>query len=209
MQGMVFDNCSIGINYTAASSTAATGSLILIDSSAKSVSTLIVAEHNKTADGSIVLENISILNVKTTVSGHKGELILAGSESPKKIESFVQGDLYTNKSSGRYVETSIVIKRNPALVDGTGAYFARNRPQYEDIPSRLFSSVRDFGAIGDGHTDSTDAINKALSANAYRRVTYFPAGVYIVTDTLRVPVGSRIVGEVWSTVMGKFHSRLI
>jgi glucan 1,3-beta-glucosidase len=205
MQGMVFDNCSIGINYTATSPMAPTGSLILIDSSAKSVSSLIVAQHNKTADGSIVLENISILDVKTAIVGSKGELVLVGSKGPKKIASFLQGNLYTDETNGSYVETSVAVKRNPALVDWTGAYFTRDRPQYEQIPPSLFSSVKDFGALGDGHTDSTEAINHALSENAYRKVTYFPAGVYIVTDTIQVPVGSRIVGEAWSTIMGTFH----
>lgn len=53
---------------------------------------------------------------------------------------------------------------------------------------------------GDGQTDDTAAINAALKANADCKVTYFPHGVYVVTDTIEVPSGSRIVGEVWSTI---------
>jgi glucan 1,3-beta-glucosidase len=200
---MSFNNCSFGINSTVSNPTSAVGSVVLIDSSAETVGALIVAEHKQTADGSIVLEHISIRHVKTTILSHTGESVLAGSEGKKLIASFIQGNLYKTETSGAYSETSAVVQRSPALLDKTGAYFSRARPQYEQIPSELFSSVRDFGALGDGHTDSTAAINKALASNAYRKVTYFPAGTYIVTDTIQVPVGSRIVGEVWSTIMGK------
>lgn len=203
---MVFNNCSFGINSTVSNPTSAVGSVVLIDSTAKSVGALFVAEHNKTADGSIVLENISIEDVETAILSHTGESVLAGSRHQAQIGSFIQGNLYKTETDGAYAETSEVIQRSPALLDRTGKYFTRDRPQYEHIPSSLFSSVRDYGAIGDGHTDCTDAINKALAANAYRRVTYLPAGTYIVTDTIHVPVGSRIVGEVWSTIMGEFRS---
>jgi glucan 1,3-beta-glucosidase len=53
---------------------------------------------------------------------------------------------------------------------------------------------------GDGQTDDTLAINAALKANANCKITYFPHGVYVVTDTIKVPPGSRIVGEVWSVI---------
>jgi glucan 1,3-beta-glucosidase len=39
-----------------------------------------------------------------------------------------------------------------------------------------------------------------LKANANCKITYFPYGVYVVTGTIKVPPGSRIVGEVWSVI---------
>jgi hypothetical protein len=67
-------------------------------------------------------------------------------------------------------------------------------------------SVRDFGAVGDGATDDTDAINRALTnlwptanfADAYKqhRTLYFPAGVYIVQgDFIRIPPFVKLVGD--------------
>jgi hypothetical protein len=44
-------------------------------------------------------------------------------------------------------------------------------------------SVKDFGAVGDGITDDTAAINAALVAAAGSTV-YVPAGTYVVTSTL-------------------------
>jgi hypothetical protein len=53
-------------------------------------------------------------------------------------------------------------------------------------------SVKDFGAVGDGVTDDTAAINLALASGA--RSVYAPAGTYKITDTLFAPSGSKLFG---------------
>jgi hypothetical protein len=64
------------------------------------------------------------------------------------------------------------------------------------------ASVKDFGATGDGVTDDTDAINRALfqllcreNNTQTRRSLFFPAGVYRVTDSINVPPFVKIYGE--------------
>jgi len=63
-------------------------------------------------------------------------------------------------------------------------------------------SVKDFGAIGDGVTDDTDAINRALfqlfcrATNAQiRRSLFFPAGVYKVSGSIKIPPYAKLYGE--------------
>lgn len=63
-------------------------------------------------------------------------------------------------------------------------------------------SVKDFGAVGDGSTDDTTAINRALyelfcreSNEEIRRSLFFPAGIYLVTDVIKVPPYARLYGE--------------
>ena len=66
-------------------------------------------------------------------------------------------------------------------------------------------SVKDFGAIGDGTTDDTTAINRAIQEvytssilathTAVRRVIYFPAGTYVVSDKILVPPYCVLIGE--------------
>lgn len=65
-----------------------------------------------------------------------------------------------------------------------------------------FASVKDFGAIGDGVADDTDAINRALyqlycvEVNPQiRRSLFFPAGVYRTTSTIFIPPYAALWGE--------------
>ena len=64
------------------------------------------------------------------------------------------------------------------------------------------ASVKDFGAVGDGETDDTAAINRAFyelfcreKNPEIRRSLYFPAGVYKVSDTILVPPYAKVWGE--------------
>jgi hypothetical protein len=77
-------------------------------------------------------------------------------------------------------------------------------PVAQSIQSRLDSIavITDFGATGDGVTDVTANINRALfqifcrSVNpAARRSIYFPAGTYIISDTLNIPPNCQLYGD--------------
>jgi len=65
-----------------------------------------------------------------------------------------------------------------------------------------FASVRDFGAVGDGVVDDTDAINRALfqlfcrdTNTEIRRSLFFPAGTYRITDSINIPPFAKLYGE--------------
>lgn len=65
-----------------------------------------------------------------------------------------------------------------------------------------FATVKDFGAVGDGVTDDTAAINRALyqlfcrEVNPQiRRSLFFPAGVYLVNETIVIPPFATLYGE--------------
>lgn len=77
-------------------------------------------------------------------------------------------------------------------------------PVSQSIQSRLdsYAVVTDFGATGDGTTDDTAAINRALfqlycreTNTQIRRSLFFPAGTYIITDTLNIPPYAKLYGE--------------
>ena len=79
-----------------------------------------------------------------------------------------------------------------ALVTATGSTTAR------DFQTRFgdFINVKDFGAEGDGSTDDTAAIQAAVNAAVLlKRKVCFPAGTYLVTDQISLPIGSQIIGE--------------
>jgi hypothetical protein len=65
-----------------------------------------------------------------------------------------------------------------------------------------FATVKDFGAVGDGVTDDTAAINRALYQLYCREVNpqirrglFFPAGVYLVTESIIIPPFATLYGE--------------
>jgi len=65
-----------------------------------------------------------------------------------------------------------------------------------------FASIKDFGATGDGSTDDTLAIQRALDQlyvqqtnPRVRRSLFFPAGTYIVSDTIKIPAYAKLWGE--------------
>lgn len=65
-----------------------------------------------------------------------------------------------------------------------------------------FATIKDFGAVGDGVTDDTEAINWALfqlfcreTNPQIRRSLFFPAGVYRVTNTIKIPPYATLWGE--------------
>lgn len=70
------------------------------------------------------------------------------------------------------------------------------------LRSQLKSSVSvlNFGAVGDGVTDDTAALQTALDS-PYKRI-WFPKGTYRVTDTLTIPDGKVLSGDdMWTTII--------
>lgn len=67
------------------------------------------------------------------------------------------------------------------------------------------ADIRDFGAQGDGTTDDTAAINRAIqqvysgvyndSSSLVRRTINFPAGTYKISSTILVPPYAKFVGD--------------
>ena len=79
-----------------------------------------------------------------------------------------------------------------------------SNPVTQSLQSWLdqFATIKDFGAVGDGVTDDTDAINRALyqlycrEVNPQiRRSLFFPAGVYKVSSTIIIPPFATLYGE--------------
>lgn len=118
--------------------------------------------------------------------------------------------------------TEILTERSAAnLVNFLGSYtFVGNAPGYtaqtgssylnpvlRSFQAKLddIVNVRDFGAVGDGMTDDTASINRALNQiykTGYneteplaRRTIYFPGGEYLITSTINIPPYATIVGD--------------
>lgn len=92
-------------------------------------------------------------------------------------------------SFGAAAALPLVACSSPA--DRNGVEFTS--PQVSDAPSAR--NVRDFGAVGNGTADDTDAIARACRDGAGPIVLYLPAGNYRVTDWPELPDYSVILGD--------------
>lgn len=66
-------------------------------------------------------------------------------------------------------------------------------PAMSDVPKSV--SALTFGAKGDGVTDDTAAIQKALDSLTHGGIVNLPAGRYLISAALTVPGGTTLLGE--------------
>lgn len=76
------------------------------------------------------------------------------------------------------------------LQSGSGAVSRTVQSKLRDTVS-----VKDFGAVGDGVTDDTAALNAAFAKVGY--TVLMPKGTYLITSNLNPPTCSAIIGDGW------------
>ena len=74
-----------------------------------------------------------------------------------------------------------------------------------------YSVLSPWRNIGNGVTDDTTALQNIINkATAAGQIVYFDAGIYLVTKTLTIPPGAKIVGEEYPLIMssGSFFNNI-
>lgn len=177
------------------------GSISLLDSEFRSTPQPITVGSNAGRRPNLVLDTVSFQRSGPAVSVPGGETLLEGGDTTVKqwVSGYevLPGEVTGSKRSGT---PKPLLEKAGALVDEHGHYFLRNKPSYEKVNNVVV--VTDMGVKNDGTGDQTDAINKVLAAKHGGEVVYFPAGIYQVKGTIRVPIGSIIVGSSWSQIQG-------
>ena len=197
-------NCATGmILHTGTSpSNQAVASELIVDWTISNTPVAFDMVDGPAQTNTLILENIHTNNVGIIVRD-AGATVLAGSSGSKTIANWVQGRVYKGTTASRnHGPLSYTTTRSSALTDSSGKWYNRPRPQYGDVPISNFVSVKDHGAKGDGATDDTQAIQAVLNTYGSSKVIFVPQGTYIITSTLKIPIGTRLVGEVWSVWMG-------
>ncbi|KAG8220202.1 glycoside hydrolase family 55 protein [Butyriboletus roseoflavus] len=208
-QRVFINNCSVGFSMTTGGTTAATqtaGSEALIDVTVVDTPVFLqtTKPSNGTLAGSIVLNNVQLYNVPVAVGVEGGEVVLKGSTNSMYIASWAQGNVYVgNDGLARYTQGYIQPPQKPwNIIDSQGNIFGRGHPQYPDYSPDQIVSVKSCGAVGDGYTDDTAALQNIFNMFAGCKLIFFDAGTYYITDTLYIPAGSQITGEAWSVILG-------
>ncbi|KAE9573163.1 Glucan 1,3-beta-glucosidase [Colletotrichum fructicola] len=164
---------------------------------------IVVAPPSSTpATGStgLLLDNIGFSGVSQGVADTTGKTLLDGSSS---VLSWVLGPIYNGTertwSSGSSHEwMGILPLLGEKTIDGLPnlPYFDKAKPQYEGHSTGDFIHLKDY-AKGDGSTDDTAGVQNAFNS-ADGKIIFADAGVYLLSDTVTVPAGTKIVGETWT-----------
>lgn len=233
-QGISINNCQLGIDMSAGGSSAlGVGSITLIDSSISNtpvgILTGFTANSQPDTANTLIIENISLNNVPVAVQEVGGATLLAG--GTQTIAAWGQGNQYTPNGPERF-QGPISPNTRPASLLSGSKYYTRSKPQYETLPISQFSSVRSAGAtgkllfliterdffprlmtmkLGNGVTDDTTALQNVINkATAAGQIVYFDAGIYLITKTLTIPPGAKIVGEEYPLILssGSFFNNM-
>ncbi|KAF9560804.1 glycoside hydrolase family 55 protein [Agrocybe pediades] len=212
-QGVKINNCQVGFDIATGGltiETQTTGAQAIIDAVVTNTPTFIRTSQpsNGSLAGSLVLNNARLVNVPVAVSVLNGSVVLPGTSPAvhtKVIDSWVQGNVYQGSNTQGVFTQGYTPAPHKArsLLDADGRIVSRTHPQYADHDVSDFVSARDFGAVGDGVTDDTKALQKLFDKFCTSKIIFLDAGFYIVSSTLTIPAGTRLVGEAWSVIAGK------
>ncbi|KAJ2895831.1 hypothetical protein MKZ38_006153 [Zalerion maritima] len=188
-------------------------SLVLTDSIIPNTEDGIVTSLLAENSTSFLLQNVGVFNVHDAAidsTGDAAQVLIPGA-TEKLVDNWGSGRV--NNATG---ETSFIngadlptMSRAEVLLgnayDNTQAnFFTPRRPNYYNIPASNVMSIKEYSATGHGETGDEPALNSILTAAANTSsVVYFPFGIHVVKDTPQIPIGSRIIGQAWSQIMGK------
>ncbi|EIN07504.1 beta-1,3-glucanase [Punctularia strigosozonata HHB-11173 SS5] len=208
-QGVTLNNCGVGIDLTTGGLTQDTqtvGAEAIIDAVVTNTPIFLRSSTNSQGSlhGSLVLNNVKLNNVPTAVSVTDGTVVLAGTSGSTTIQSWGQGNVFKGTSqTGTFQQANLPVPSKPAsLLDSAGRIFGRSHPQYQTYAASQFVSVRSQGAKGDGTTDDTAALQAVFNNFACSKIIFIDHGTYKITNTLTIPAGARVVGEVWPVILG-------
>jgi len=210
------NNCTIGLDMSSGGATAqAVGSVTFIDSSISNTRIGIRTAHSLTsqppAGGSLILENVYLSGVPIAVQGAGNITALQGTPANTHIAAWGEGHAYTPTGPNNFEGPITPVNRPGSLLEAGGKYYERSKPQYQQYPVTDFLSVRSSGATGNGHTDDTAALQRAITqAKAQNKILFVDQGDYLISRTIYVPDGSRIVGESYSVFLsyGEFFNNI-
>jgi hypothetical protein len=145
---------------------------------------VVVGVENQT-NSQINLLNIMCKNVDVPVYFSPGETGFEGKTGRYVINNFVHGLVMDDMSDDSNFKTVMDME----AVDVVPEKLEHVMPNLP--PMDTWVNVRDFGAVGDGKTDDTQAIKEAIAKHKH---VYLPTGWYRVTETLKLNKGNALIG---------------
>eukprot|EP00026_Physarum_polycephalum_P003498 Phypoly_transcript_03510.p1 GENE.Phypoly_transcript_03510~~Phypoly_transcript_03510.p1 ORF type:complete len:721 (+),score=115.57 Phypoly_transcript_03510:117-2279(+) len=192
-KGLHVQNAPVGVDINTG-----TGTTVIVDSDFTGTPIAVRTKFTgATGDNSVLLDNVQY-NGNGVIVQDNGNNVLSASSSTT-VKSWVQGRIWQNDASHIATQdlSSLTPARTPALLGPDGAYFEMTRPNFV---GQQQIDVTTLGLVGDGNTDNSKVLQAALNTYAGKAVLFFPHGIYVIENTVVVPPGSRLVGQVWSVL---------
>ncbi|RHZ63004.1 hypothetical protein CDV55_105196 [Aspergillus turcosus] len=213
MQDVVVESCGTGIIIVGGaggsfSTGQDVGSLVLVDAVIANTPTGITTTLYNENSTALLLQNVGFYNTQNAILDNSSNQALIPGGNQTIIDLWGFG-MVNDPNGARFVPgiDLLAMNRTDSLV-GTNVYnvkpnwFTRRRPKYADLGNTQVLDVKALGAKGDGVTDDTTVLNSILTRAAnMSAITFFPHGVYVIKDTLKIPKNSRIIGQAWSQIM--------
>jgi len=145
----------------------------------------VVISNENNARTEINMENVVCVNVPFFAAYRESGKRVAGPAAMYEVKTFSHGLHYEDVGADGAIEdvfATTLLKALPAPI----------RSDILDLPPiESWVNVRSIGAVGDGVTDDTNALRKAV---AEHRAIYFPSGQYRVTDTIVLRADTVLIG---------------
>lgn len=155
---------------------------------------------NSTGYASLLIENLTKDTDSDVVRLPSG--VALGNAS--HVDTFTYGNTVGRDPVYGGTMTSVT---RPIAIAPEGRVPAVDAPTYADRSVVDFVNIKDpnqnggHTIKGDGQTNEVEALTAVLEhAARNNKIAYFPYGDYRIESTLTIPIGSRIIGEAWSTI---------
>ena len=161
-----------------------TDRLFLEDCFFENVGTGVIMTGEEGETNQLNMLNVHCRNVPVAVSLPK-----IGKDYPVRDKSYVISEFVHGlvmKEMGGDATYEVVSRISP---EAFPAVFSRTVPALPDMSGWV--SVAEYGAVGDGETDDTAAIQKAVDEND---AVFFPEGWYRITNTIKLRDGNALIG---------------
>lgn len=145
----------------------------------------VIVSNERNAQTEINMEGVVCRNVPVFASFDESGKKVAGPALVYEVKAFSHGLAYED------------VGATPTMKDVFDTTTLRALPppaksDLPDLPARdTWVNVRSLGAKGDGSSDDTEALRKAI---AEHRTLYLPSGHYVVTDTLTLRPDTVLIG---------------
>jgi glucan 1,3-beta-glucosidase len=215
LKSIFINDCKVGLDMANSPANQTVGSVLLLDS--KLTNTPIGVNTSFTQDsvphtgGTLIIDNVDFEGCDTAVQSSTGEPLLAGK---KKVATWAQGNAMAagDAAAGRVQGDVNGAPTKPQSLLGENGWFERSKPQYENVDVANFVSLKGLGAVGDGKTDDTAAIQAAIDGLKEGQVLHADHGAYLITKTIEIPAEKnvKIVGEIYTMffITGEFFGNM-